>query len=80
MGANTEMILFLISGIILLMALLLVLFELHFVYHVFELHFVYHDMVDGLLYNILVQGPAGILGGLSILSFLEAYNRKRAKR
>ena len=71
MGANTEMILFLISGIILLMALLLVLFELHFVYH---------DMVDGLLYNILVQGPAGILGGLSILSFLEAYNRKRAKR
>ena len=71
MGADTEMILFLMSGVILLMALLSVLSELHFVYH---------DLIDGLLHNILVQGPVGILGGLSILSFFEAYNRKRVKR
>ena len=71
MGANTEMILFLMSGIILMVALLLVLYELHFVYH---------DLIDGLLHNILVQGPVGILGGLSIQSFLEAYNRKRVKK
>ena len=71
MGADTEMILFLMSGIILLVALLLVLSELHFVYH---------DLIDGLLHNILVQGPVGILGGLSIQSFLEAYNRKRVKK
>jgi hypothetical protein len=64
------MILFLMSGIILLVFLLLVLLGLHFVYH---------DMVDGLLHNILVQGPVGILGGLSILSFLEAYGT-RVKR
>lgn len=70
MDTNTEMILFLISGVILLVFLLLVLIGLHFVYH---------DMVDGLLHNILVQGPVGILGGLSILSFLEAY-RRRVKR
>ena len=70
MGANTKMIPFLMSGIILLVALLLVLIGLHFVYH---------DMIDGLLHNILVQGPVGILGGLTILSFLEAY-RRRVKR
>ncbi len=70
MDTNTEMILFLMSGIILLVFLLLVLLGLHFVYH---------DMVDGLLHNILVQGPVGILGGLSILSFLEAYGT-RVKR
>ena len=65
LGKTTTELIYLVSGLIILMGL---------VCYILMLQFQFHDLVNGLLHNIFIQGTIVILGMLAVFFFSEFYD------
>lgn len=65
LSKTTTELIYLVSGLIILMGL---------VWYILMLQFQFHDLVKGLLHNIFIQGTVVILGMLAVFFLSEFYD------